>query len=89
MVRLFIRHRVQDYAAWRKGYDGFEATRIKLGARGHDVFRGVDDGNDVTACHDFDSLDAAKAFVNSSELKTVMQSAGVVGVPTTWFTHSA
>ncbi|HLX27133.1 MAG TPA: cyclase [Casimicrobiaceae bacterium] len=89
MVRLFIRHKVQDYAAWRKGYDDFEPARIGLGARGHDVFRDVDDGNDVTACHDFDSLEAAKAFVNSFELKTAMQTAGVVGAPTIWFTHPA
>jgi hypothetical protein len=89
MVRLFIRHKVQDYAAWRQGYDDFEATRIKLGARGHDVFRDVDEGNDVTACHDFDSLETAKAFVHSFELKSAMQTAGVVGTPSIWFTHPA
>jgi hypothetical protein len=89
MVRLFIRHTVRDYAAWRKGYDDFEATRIQLGAGGHDVFRDVENGNDVTACHDFDSLDAARAFVHSSELKAVMQTAGVIGTPSIWFTHAA
>ena len=69
MVRLFVRHKVNDYAVWRKAYDGFEATRIKLGAKGHAVYRDVDDGNDVTAWHDFDNLEAAKAFSGSNELK--------------------
>ena len=87
MVRLFVRHKVHDYAVWRKGYDGFEATRVKLGAQGHAVYRDVEDGNDVTAWHDFDNLEAAKAFANSSELKAVMKDAGVIGVPTVWITR--
>ena len=48
MVRLLVRHKVHDYAVWRKGYDAFEPRRIKLGAQGHAVYRDVDDGNDVT-----------------------------------------
>lgn len=87
MVRVFIRHKVHDYAAWRKGYDAFEPTRVKLGAQGHAVYRDVDDGNDVTAWHDFNNLEAARAFLNSFELKVAMQNAGVIGPPTIWFTH--
>ena len=87
MVRLFVRHKVHDYAAWRKGYDSFEPTRVKLGAQGHAVYRDAEDGNDVTACHDFDNLEAAKAFANSGELKAVMKDAGVIGVPTVWITR--
>ncbi len=84
MVRMFVRHQVQDYATWRKGYDAFEALRVKLGAKGHGVYRGVEDGNDVTAWHDFDSVEAAQAFVGSDELRGAMKGAGVVGAPTIW-----
>jgi len=87
MVRLFVRHKVQDYAVWRKGYDAFEPTRMKLGAQGHAVYRDVDDGNDVTAWHDFTNLEAAKAFANSAELKSAMKGAGVIGAPTVWITR--
>ncbi len=87
MVRMFVRHKVHDYATWRKGYDAFESTRNKLGAKGHAVYRDVDDGNDVTAWHDFDNLDAAKALANSHDLREAMKSAGVIGVPTIWFAH--
>lgn len=87
MVRLFVRHKVHDYAVWRKGYDAFEPTRIKLGAQGHAVYRDVDDDNDVTAWHDFNNLEVAKAFANSSELKAAMKGAGVVGAPTVWITR--
>ena len=84
MVRMFVRHTVHDYAAWRKGYDAFEPLRIKLGAQGHGVYRGVDDVNDVTAWHDFNNLEVAKDFAGSNELKDAMKSAGVVGTPTIW-----
>jgi len=87
MVRLFVRHKVSDYAAWRKVYDAFDADRSKLGAKGHAVYRDVDDGNDVTAWHDFDNLDSAKAFVGSNELKAAMKGAGVIGAPTIWITR--
>jgi hypothetical protein len=87
MVRLFVRHKVSDYAAWRKGYDAFDSDRAKLGVKGHAVYRGVDDGNDVTAWHDFDNLEAAKAFAGSNELKSAMKGAGVVGAPTLWITR--
>ena len=26
-VRMYVRHEVSDYAAWRKGYDAFNAER--------------------------------------------------------------
>jgi hypothetical protein len=84
---IFVRHKVNDYAKWRKAYDGFESTRIKLGAKGHAVYRDVDDGNDVTAWHDFDNLEAAKAFSSSNELKAAMKGAGVIGAPTIWITR--
>jgi len=87
MVRLFVRHKVHDYAVWRKSYDAFEPTRIKVGSQGHAVYRDVNDGNDVTAWHDFDNLEAAKAFANSTELKTAMKGAGVFAAPTVWITR--
>jgi hypothetical protein len=85
MVRMFVHHRVNDYLAWRKGYDAFEPERTRLGVRGHAVYRGVDDGNDVTAWHDFDDIEAARAFAGSGELKAAMKGAGVAGAPTIWF----
>jgi hypothetical protein len=90
-VKYRVRARLKGFpgVSWRKGYDDFEPARIKLGARGHGVFRDVEDGNDVTAWHDFESIEAAKAFVNSFELKAAMQAAGVVVAPAIWFTHHA
>ncbi len=89
MVRMFVRHQVGDYATWRKGYDDFDEKRSTMGVSGHAVYRSVEDGNDVTAYHDFDSIDAARSFAGSNDLKEAMQQAGVVGAPQIWFVEEA
>jgi hypothetical protein len=45
----------------------------------------VDDGNNITVSHDFDSIEAAHNFAGSDELKAAMQALGVVGHPEVWF----
>lgn len=85
MIRMFVRHSVTDFATWKQAYDDYEETRQRMGAMGHDAFRSVDDPNDVTAWHDFESMEAARAFVDSTDLKAAMEKAGVVGPPTIWF----
>ncbi len=85
MVRMFVRHRVADYATWRAAYDVFDQDRQALGASGHDVYRTLGDENDVIAWHDFADEEAAKAFASSSQLRDAMQRAGVEGQPDIWF----
>jgi hypothetical protein len=89
MVRLFVRHSVNDYAKWRKVYDDFDAERAGMGVTVHAVYQGVDDPNDVTVIHDFATLEAARAFVRSARIKEIMEAAGVAGPPSIWFTNPA
>src|SRR5260221_13509225 len=85
-VHMFIRHEVADFATWKKAYDGFRATQKKLGVVAQAVYQSTDNPNDVTVTHDFHSLDKAKAFAASSELKAAMGKAGVKGAPQIWYT---
>ncbi len=84
-VQLFVRHEVADYATWKKSYDGFRTTQKKLGVVSQAVYQSADSPNDVTVTHVFHSLDQAKAFVASPELKAAMEKAGVKGAPQIWF----
>lgn len=84
MIRLFVRHSVADYDAWRKAYDEFDATRRPMGVIGDAVFRSMDDPNEVTVWHDFETPDEAQAFASSDALRDVMQRAGVEGAPEVW-----
>ena len=89
MARLFVRHNVADYRAWRKAYDDFDAERRKLGVTAHAVFQSIDDPNDVTVWHDFSTSQSAKSFASSARLEEVMGNAGVKGVPQIWFVREA
>jgi hypothetical protein len=85
MTTLFVRHQVDDYATWRRVYDGFGPTQKKLGVESDTVYQAVDNPNDVTVTHEFASLEAAQAFAGSPDLRAAMHDAGVQGAPTVWF----
>jgi hypothetical protein len=85
-VRLYVRHDVADYTAWRKAYNDFDAKRRSMGVVAQGVYRSIDDANDGTVTHDVTSAEKAKAFASSPDLKAVMEKAGVKGTPQIWFT---
>ena len=85
-ARLFARHEVADYGVWRKAFDAFAPTQKKPGVINSAVYRTADNANDVMVIHDFHSVDKAKAFAASPELKAAMEKAGVKGAPQIWIT---
>jgi hypothetical protein len=89
MVTLFVRHTVADYAAWRRIFDDFAPTQEAMGVIDKTVYRADDNQSDVTVTHEFATLEAAKAFVGSPELKAAMHDAGVSSAPTIWFATEA
>ncbi|MCZ3388609.1 MAG: cyclase [Actinomycetia bacterium] len=89
MVTLFIRHDVEDYSKWRQGYDENVSVRTAGAVQADTIYRSVENGNNLTVSHDFDSIDAARAFAGSGELKAAMAALGVVGHPDIWFVEKA
>jgi hypothetical protein len=89
MATLFVRHTVAEYAAWRRIFDDFAPNQKALGVTDTAVYQAADDPNDITVTHDFATLDSAKAFVASPELKKAMHDAGVTSSPTIWFATRA
>ena len=87
MTTMFVRHNVSDYENWKKGYDAFDSKRKALGVTAQASYQSATDPKDVTVTHTFGTLEAAKAFAASSELKDAMKTAGVVGEPSIWFTN--
>ena len=79
MIVVAIHHAVEDYDRWKAGFDAFPPTDGEaLFAR---VNRAVDDPNTVAVVAGYETLEAAKAFLDSPELMQKMQEAGVVGEP--------
>jgi hypothetical protein len=87
MSTMFIRHTVSDYQAWRKVYDSVVPLQKAMGVTAEAVYQAADNPNDITVTHDFATVEAAQAFVQSDELHKVMERAGVVGTPAVWFTN--
>lgn len=87
MIRLYVRHAVEDFEKWRKGYDTHGPLRAAHGVTGDGVHQGVDDPNDLTVWHDFETPEEASAFVNSPGLKGAMDELGVKGAPIVWITQ--
>jgi len=78
---LVVRHKVNDYAAWRAVYEGVGTLRQQHGCTGAEVMTDPADKNDVFVLHRFPTLAQAQAFASSAELKDAMGRAGVAGPP--------
>jgi hypothetical protein len=65
MTTMFVRHKVTDYANWKRAYDAFDATRKKFGVTGASVYRDADDASNVIVTHTFKDTSSAKAFASS------------------------
>ena len=87
MATMFVRHTVADYAAWRRTFDAFAPNQEAMGVTGKAVYQADDDPNDITVTHDFATVEEARAFAASPELKAAMHDAGVTSAPTIWFTN--
>ena len=85
MAQLLIKHKVKDYAAWKKVFDGFIETRRAGGEKSYKIMHPENDGNDLLAIFEWDNLENAKKFAGSSQLKQTMGNAGVIGQPEVYF----
>ena len=78
---LFVRHRVNDYGAWRSVYDNVDGLRQQHGCTDAEVHVDPSDKNDIFILHRFPTVEQAQAFAGSDALREAMHSAGVAGAP--------
>ena len=78
---LLVRHRVEDYPAWRSVYDAVENLRQEHGCTDDEVLVDPGDSSEVYVLHRFPSLEQAQAFAGSADLREAMHRAGVAGPP--------
>jgi hypothetical protein len=81
MINVFIHHEVADYTAWKAAFDSALDWRRKNGECSCRIFRSAGNVNDVNLLFEWESLEKARAFIGSEELKAKMASAGVKGSP--------
>jgi len=82
---VIVRHRVSDYAEWKRGFDGHEGRRAEAGLSVVHVLRSADDPHMVVIMLKASDLARAKAFAASLDLKEAMQKSGVIDRPDAYF----
>jgi len=81
MATLLVRHRVRDYARWKRLFDASAAERAAAGSLGGRVFRDGDDPEDVVIVLEWADMDRARDFAEREDVIEAMERAGVVGEP--------
>ena len=89
MATLFVHHKVKDYAAWRKVFDDLTSMRTGYGCTGHQVFQSPNDPNELTILTEWKTIDQAKTYATSNDLKEGMKNAGVLSQPDVAFLAEA
>jgi heme-degrading monooxygenase HmoA len=85
MPYILIRHKVADYQRWKPAFDAHGATRKAGGSKGARLLRSAEDPNEIVILLEWESLEKAREFAQSDDLRKTMQRAGVVGKPDVYF----
>jgi heme-degrading monooxygenase HmoA len=84
-VVVMVQHRVSDFDAWKLVFDEHGDVRRRYGATGHEIYRGIEDPNEITIVNHFPSKEDAQAFAADPSLKDAMARGGVISEPRmTW-----
>jgi len=81
MVKLITKFEVEDFAKWKSGFMAVESIRIAAGSKGWQIFLGMDNPKSVAVITEWDNLENAKKFYQSSALRDAQQKAGVSSKP--------
>ena len=85
MPYLLVRHTVKDYEKWKPFFDEHQPTRQKSGSKGGHIYRNSQNPNELIIIFEWDTLDNARKFAESSDLQKQMEKAGVIGKPDVYF----
>jgi quinol monooxygenase YgiN len=87
MAHIVIRHKVQDYLAWKSAFDNFHETRKTNGEKSYQIYHPEDNPDNLIILFKWDTMDNAKTFMQSEDLKSAMKEAGVLEPPEVYFTN--
>jgi quinol monooxygenase YgiN len=81
MAVMIVKHLVKDFGVWKKGFESSTGLRKSNGMVSETVFQDASDPNLIIVLLKWDSLERAKKFSQSDEIKASMEKAGLVGRP--------
>lgn len=75
---LSIGFKVEDYDKWKADFDDAAAERRELGQGDYEVFRIHDDPDTFVVLVEWDSLEQARAAIESDEMQEIAQRSGII-----------
>ncbi len=81
MATIVNSHKVENFSAWKTGFDAGAAMRAQIGITILGVYQSSDDENHVTVISEMASPELAKAILNSPEMKAAWEKSGAISVP--------
>jgi hypothetical protein len=89
MALVIVRHKVKDFAAWKRVFNAHAPARGTAGLSNTRLYRSVDDPSEVVILFDTDDIAKAQQFVDSADLKSAMTAAGVIDKPDVFILNAA
>ena len=84
MLYMLVRHKVADFARWKRIFDSHKEAQEKAGLKLKHLWRNIDNSNEVFFLFEVDDLKKAQAFLSSQDPK-VKDEAGVTDEPDLYF----
>ena len=81
MPYMIVHHKVGDFKKWKTFFDQDENTRKMKGSKSSQVFQNAEDPTDIFILFEWDSIENARKFSASEDLKKTMEQAGVINIP--------
>lgn len=81
MITAILTHEVKNFQNWKKAFDADSSNRSAFNIRVKNLFQSADDENMVTIIAEASSPEDVKKFIESPELRRVMENAGVISRP--------
>lgn len=81
MINVLVRHKVENFDAWKVVFDHHAETRRQGGSQGVIVLRNLEDPTEVCVLMQWEDLASAREFASSPELKERMKQGGVLEAP--------
>ncbi len=76
---------VTDFAEAKRVFDSRADIRTAQGALSSKIYQSDDNPKAATIVIEWDSLDSARKYTDSAELKPAIKKAGIVGTPISYY----
>ena len=82
---MLVRHKVRDFAQWKRVYDAHLPHRVVAGLTEKQLLRGARDANEIFVLFEAENIERAQAFTEAADLRETMAKAGVLDKPDIYF----